>query len=120
MLLALVFCLGQQLCCSAEVTAAKDLSWWSLKPVQRPAVPGGELGKDYPIDRFLSVSRGVQPKPPADRLTLLRRVHLDLTGLSPTPEEQETFLADLSPDAYRKVVDRLLADEQHAVRYARH
>ena len=120
MLLALVFCLGQQLCCSAEVTAAKGLSLWSLQPVQRPTVPGGDLGKDNPIDRFLSVSRGVQPKPPADRLTLLRRVHLDLTGLSPTPEEQETFLADLSPEAYQKVVDRLLADEQHAVRYARH
>ena len=120
MLLALVFCLGQQLCFSAEVTAAKGLSWWSLQPVQRPAVPGGELGKDNPIDRFLSVSRGVQPKPPADRLTLLRRVHLDLTGIPPTPAEQEAFLADPSPDAYRKVVDRLLADEQHAVRYARH
>ena len=120
MLLALVFCLGQQLCCSAEVTAAKGLSWWSLQPVQRPAVPGGELGKDNPIDRFLSVSRGVQPKPPADRRTLLRRVHLDLTGIPPTPAEQEAFLADPSPDAYRKVVDRLLADEQHAVRYARH
>jgi hypothetical protein len=119
-LLALMFCLGQQLCCAAEVTAAKGLSWWSLQPVQRPAVPGGDLGKDNPIDRFLSVSRGVQPKPPADRLTLLRRVHLDLTGLFPTPEEQEAFLADLSPDAYQKVVDRLLADEQHAVRYARH
>ena len=119
-LLALMFCLGQQLCCAAEVTAAKGLSWWSLQPVQRPAVPGGDLGKDNPIDRFLSVSRGVQPKPPADRLTLLRRVHLDLTGLSPTPEEQEAFLADLSPEAYQKVVDRLLADEQHAVRYARH
>ncbi len=119
-LLALMFCLGQQLCCAAEVTAAKGLSWWSLQPVQRPTVPGGDLGRDNPIDRFLSVSRGVQPKPPADRLTLLRRVHLDLTGLSPTPEEQEAFLADLSPDAYQKVVDRLLADEQHAVRYARH
>ena len=120
MLLALVFCLGQQLCCSAEVTAAKGLSWWSLQPVQRPAVPGGELGKDNPIDRVLSDSRGVQPQPPADRRTLLRRVHLDLTGIPPTPAEQEAFLADPSPDAYRKVVDRLLADEQHAVRYARH
>ena len=120
MLLALVFCLGQQLCFSAEVTAAKGLSLWSLQPVQRPTVPGGDLGKDNPIDRFLSVSRGVQPKPPADRRTLLRRVHLDLTGIPPTPAEQEAFLADPSPDAYRKVVDRLLADEQHAVRYARH
>ena len=119
-LLAAVFCIAVTAGHAAEKLPAKDLSWWSLQPVQRPAVPGGDLGNDNPIDRFLSVSRGVQPKPPADRLTLLRRVHLDLTGLSPTPAEQDAFLADTSPDAYRKVVDRLLADEQHAVRYARH
>ncbi|NCY17755.1 MAG: DUF1549 domain-containing protein, partial [Actinobacteria bacterium] len=72
------------------------------------------------MDRFLSVGRGSPSNPPADRLTLLRRVHLDLTGLAPTPAEQDAFLADTAPDAYEKVVDRLLADEQHAVRYARH
>jgi hypothetical protein len=51
---------------------------------------------------------------------LLRRVHLDLIGIPPSPAEQEAFLADDSTDAYEKVVDRLLANEQHAVRYARH
>ena len=120
MLLAAVFCIAVTAGRAAEKLPAKDLSWWSLQPVQRPAVPGGDLGKDHPIDRFLSVGRGGRPKPPADRLTLLRRVHLDLTGLAPTPAEQEAFLADTAPDAYEKVVDRLLADEQHAVRYARH
>ena len=53
-------------------------------------------------------------------LSLLRRVHLDLIGIPPSPAEQEAFLADNSADAYEKVVDRLLANEQHAVRYARH
>ena len=56
----------------------------------------------------------------ADRRTLLRRVSLDLTGLPPTLAEQEAFLQDLSPDAYEKAVDRLLASEQHGVRYGRH
>ena len=97
--------------------------WWSLQPVARPEIPGGALGSDHPIDRFLSVARtahGLRPHPPASRLALLRRVHLDLTGLAPSPAEQEAFLADTSTNAYEKVVDRLLADEQHAVRYARH
>jgi hypothetical protein len=89
--------------------------------VVRPALPEGpEL---HPIDRFLGAEmrkRKVQAAGPTDRATLLRRVHLDLTGLPPTPAEQEAFASDPSPEAYGKVVDRLLADEQHAVRYARH
>jgi len=100
---------------------AKGDGWWSLKPVLRPALPDGAPAN--PIDRFLQVEfrrRGIQPVGPAEKQTLLRRVHLDLVGLPPTPAEQEAFLADTSPDAYGKVVDRLLADPQHAVRYARH
>ena len=61
-----------------------------------------------------------KPLGPRIKLSLLRRVYLDLIGLPPTPAEQEAFLADDSPDAYEKVVDRLLANEQHGVRYARH
>ena len=97
--------------------------WWSLEPVRRPTVPDGDPGADHPIDRFLAVARaakGVEALPMAPRAALLRRVHLDLTGIPPTPAEQEAFLADDAPNAYEKVVDRLLADEQHAVRYARH
>lgn len=115
-----VLCLGMTAGRTSERLQAEGSSWWSLQRIEPPAIPGGDLGNDNPIDRFLSVSRGFPPKPPADRFTLLRRVHLDLTGLAPSPAEQEAFVADTSPDAYRRVVDRLLADEQHAVRYARH
>jgi hypothetical protein len=96
---------------------------WSLKPVSRPALPECDSALTNPIDRFLTVERnekGLKPVGPADKLTLLRRVYLDLLGLPPTVAEQDAFLADTSPDAYDKVVERLLHDEQHAVRYARH
>src|ERR1700709_2352456 len=65
-------------------------------------------------------SKGLRPTAKADRATLLRRVSFDLTGLPPTPAGQEAFLKDDSPEAYSKVVDRLLASEQHGVRWARH
>jgi len=97
--------------------------WWSLQPVIAPAVLDADAGIDHPIDQFLHAayrSRGLTPVGFAEKLTLLRRVYLDLIGLPPTPAEQETFLADESPEAYEKVVDRLLESEQHAVRYARH
>ena len=95
--------------------------WWSLKPVVRPDVPDGP--ETNPIDRFINAeikNRGLKAVGAADRLSLLRRVHLDLIGIPPSPAEQEAFLADDPAEAYEKVVDRLLADEQHAVRYARH
>ena len=95
--------------------------WWSLKPVVRPALPQGSDAN--PVDRFIDAelkARGLKAVGPADKLSLLRRVHLDLTGIPPTPAEQDAFLADTSDEAYEKVVDQLLADEQHAVRYARH
>ncbi|MES2920621.1 MAG: DUF1549 and DUF1553 domain-containing protein [Verrucomicrobiota bacterium] len=107
---------------SSQAVIAKELLW-SLAPVIRPAVPEGEAALTNPIDRFLEAERaakGLKAVGPADKLTLLRRVHLDLTGLPPSPAEQEAFLADTSPDAYERVVDGLLASEQHAVRYARH
>ena len=76
-----------------------------------------------PVDRFI-LSRlqreGLAPSPDADRLTLLRRVHLDLTGLPPTPAEVSAFLADPAPDAYEKRVERLLASPQYGERWARH
>ena len=119
------------LCCVLLVAAApalavkpnpvKDL--WSLKPVVRAEVPSGLTTSANPIDAFVAEqhqARGLKPAGAADKLTLLRRVHFDLTGLAPTPAEQDAFLQDPSPDAYAKVVDRLLASEQHGVRYARH
>jgi hypothetical protein len=106
---------------AAKPSQVKDL--WSLRPVVRPEVPAGLATSSNPIDAFVAEqyrARGLKPAGPADKLTLLRRVHFDLTGLPPTPAEQDAFLQDGSTDAYEKVVDRLLASEQHGVRYARH
>ena len=115
--------------CASILTANADTQtnkpkgevWWSLQPVVRPALPDGP--ESNPIDRFINAEhkhRGLKAVGVADKLSLLRRVHLDLTGIPPSPAEQEAFLADPSVDAYEKVVDQLLANEQHAVRYARH
>ena len=95
---------------------------WALKPVVRPEVPSGPA-PTHPIDAFLAAahrSKGLASAGPADKPTRLRRVCLDLTGLPPTPEELAAFLLDESPGAYESVVDRLLASEQHGVRYGRH
>jgi hypothetical protein len=93
---------------------------WYLQPVQRPHVP---RDSSNPIDAFIAAeykAKELKPIGQADKRTLLRRVYLDLIGLPPTPAEQEAFEQDKSPDAYDKVVDRLLDSEQHGVRYARH
>jgi hypothetical protein len=98
---------------------------WAFRPVARPAVPAvrDRSGVRTPIDAFVLArleKAGLKPAPPADRRTLLRRVTLDLIGLPPTPEEQRAFLADDSPDAFAKVVDRLLASPQYGERWGRH
>ncbi len=100
---------------------AEDL--WVLKPVVRPLVSAKRSMTSNPIDAFIAEgykAGGLKPVGQADKLTLLRRVTVDLVGLPPTIEEQEAFLHDESPDAYEKVVDRLLGSEQHGVRYGRH
>ncbi len=96
---------------------------WILKPVVRPEVSVARSASSNPIDTFIAEgyeTEGLKPVGPADKRTLLRRVTLDLIGLPPTLEEQEAFLRDDSPEAYEKVVDRLLGSEQHGVRYGRH
>jgi hypothetical protein len=118
---AVVIFLG--VCLSFGATDAKKEPLWSLQPVVRPQIPAGVTNATNPIDAFVRAAhkkKGLRPVGPADKLTLLRRVYLDLIGLPPTPAEQDAFLKDESPDAYDKVVDRLLANEQHGVRYARH
>ena len=75
------------------------------------------------IDAFIAQkleAKGLAPSPAADRITLLRRVTFDLTGLPPTPAEVDAFLADKSTNAYEKVVDRLLASPHYGERWARH
>jgi Protein of unknown function (DUF1553)/Protein of unknown function (DUF1549) len=110
-------------CLALPASESKDQHLWSLEPVVRPEVPAGVTRSSNPIDAFIAATwkqKGLRPAGPADKLTLLRRVYLDLIGFPPTPAEQEAFLKDPSPDAYEKIVDRLLANEQHGVRYGRH
>jgi len=94
---------------------------WAYQPIERPQ-PSGATGEN-PIDGFIRerlAREGLQPSPEADRRTLLRRVTLDLTGLPPTSEEAAAFLKDASPNAYEKVVDRLLASPRYAEQQAIH
>ncbi len=100
--------------------------WQPFEPVKRPAVPTIANRKSEirnPIDAFLTAerdARGLRPRPEAPKEVLLRRVYIDLIGLNPTPEEQRAFLTDTSPDAYERLVDRLLEDPRHGERWARH
>lgn len=99
---------------------------WAYQPVRRPAVPEVRTANavlSNPIDAFIQdrlAREGLKPSPEADKRTLLRRVTFDLTGLPPTQEEMEAFAADTSADAYRKVVDRLLASDRYAETRAMH
>jgi hypothetical protein len=102
---------------------------WAFVPPKRPAVPTfspGAPASDWPrneIDRFILArlqAEGLKPSPEADRITLLRRLTFDLTGLPPTPAEVDAFLADKSPDAYEKVVDRLLQSTRYGEHMARY
>ena len=96
---------------------------WSFVAPKRPALPvvKSKTWPRNPIDRFILArleTEGLNPSPQADKATLLRRVSLDLTGLPPTPEEIDAFLADKSPDAYEKRVERLLASPHYGERMA--
>ncbi len=98
---------------------------WSLQPVRRPAVPkvNRTAWVATPPDAFVLAElerTGWEPAPEADRRTLIRRVFYDLTGLPPSFEQVEEFIADNSPDAYERVVDRLLASPRLGERWARH
>ncbi|MCA1686275.1 MAG: DUF1549 domain-containing protein, partial [Planctomycetia bacterium] len=100
--------------------ATDPLDWWSLRPLERPRVPGN--GARHPVDAFIEVgltSKQLVAAPEADRRTLARRVALDLTGLPPTPEEVAAYLADDRPGAFERLVDRLLASPHHGERMAR-
>ncbi len=103
----------------------EERSFWAFQPPQRPALP--EVGKwewvRSPIDTFILAkleSAGLAPAPAADKLTLIRRATFDLTGLPPTPQEVDAFLADESDDAFAALVERLLASPQYGVRWGRH
>jgi hypothetical protein len=98
---------------------------WAYQPVVRPAPPelADAAWAASPIDAFIAAQHatgGVTPLAVADRSVLLRRVYFDLVGLPPTPEEFQAFFDDDSPQAYERVVDRLLASPRHGERWGRH
>jgi hypothetical protein len=98
---------------------------WAFTTPSRPAVPAvqNQAWVANPIDAFILTkleAQGLTPSDQADKLSLLRRVTLDLTGLPPTLAEQEAFVADQTPDAYSSVVDRLLASPRYGERWAQH
>ena len=103
------------------LTREEAAGWWSFRPVARPAVP--PPAADNPIDAFVVAKlsdRKLTLSPPADRRTLIRRATYDLTGLPPTPAEVDAFVSDPAPDAYARVVDRLLASPHYGERWGRH
>ncbi len=100
---------------------AEHESHWAMIP-PRPVEPPEVAGNSWAIDRFTRarlVAEDVQPSPEADRRTLIRRVTLDLIGLPPEPLEVDAFVSDTRPDAWERVVDRLLGSEHYRERWAR-
>jgi hypothetical protein len=100
------------LCAAAETYTAAERRHWAFQPRMHAAPPG----PGNPIDAFLRQ----KPAPPADRRALIRRVYFDLTGLPPSREEVEQFVHDRAPDAWPRLVDRLLDSNQYAEQWARH
>ena len=99
--------------------------FWSFQPVKAVPVPAvqDESWPRTPVDRFILAGleeKGLAHAPPAEKRTLIRRATFDLIGLPPTPSEIEEFLADDAPDAFARVVDRLLASPYYGERWGRH
>jgi hypothetical protein len=110
-----------------ESAAAKaaDPSWWSFRKPVRPPAPAvkNTAWVKNPIDAFILAKleqKGLHPAPPADRQTLVRRAYFDLHGLPPTPEQVDEFVKDASPDAYEKLIERLLASPRYGERWGRY
>ena len=104
---------------------ASSRTHWAFQPVKRPAIPAVKNKRwvQSPVDAFILAkleSNGMQPAPPADKRTLIRRATYDLIGLPPTPEEVAAFVADESPQAFATVVERLLASRHYGERWGRH
>src|SRR5262245_24092988 len=107
------------------IDLARAKEFWSFRPVRDPPVPAVK-DADWPlnpVDRFVLAKmeeKGLRPVPVADKRTLIRRATFDLTGLPPTPDEIDAFLKDESPNAYEKLIERLLASPAYGERWGRH
>ncbi|WP_165219700.1 PSD1 and planctomycete cytochrome C domain-containing protein [Aquisphaera insulae] len=110
---------------SGQAVSEADRDFWAFRPVRNVALPAVKA-TNWPrstIDAFILArleEKGLRPSPQADKRTLLRRVTFDLIGLPPTPEEVEAFVRDESPEAFARVVDRLLASPHYGERWGRH
>jgi mono/diheme cytochrome c family protein len=110
---------------TAEQTNGPASTHWAFQPIRRPVLPHVK-NRNWcrnAVDRFILArleKQGLTPAPEAERVTLLRRVYLDLIGLPPSPKDIEDFLSDKRPDAYECVVERLLASPHYGERWGRH
>ena len=101
-------------------------SHWAFQPVKRPPVPALVYRKSHivnPLDSFITArlaEKKLAPSPEADRVTLIRRLYFVMLGMPPTPEEVEAFLADKKPDAFERLVDKVLDDPRYGERWGRH
>ena len=105
--------------------SATQKRWWAVQPIAKVSVPSAKTKgwAKSEIDAFILEkleAKGLAPNPAADRATLLRRITLDITGVPPTVEEMQNFLADKSPHAWESIVDRLLASPSYGERWGRH
>lgn len=110
---------------AGDVLTEEELSHWAWQPVTRPKVPQVQHPElvGTPIDAFLLTkleTQGFAFSPRADRITLLRRLSLDLTGLPPTPEQADRWLADTTPDANSRLIEELLGSPHYGERWGRH
>jgi mono/diheme cytochrome c family protein len=110
---------------TGRAITAEDRNFWAFRPVQAPPIPSvkDESWPKRSIDRFVlnaMEEKGLHPVEPADKRALIRRATFDLIGLPPTVEEVEAFVVDDSPEAFAKVVDRLLANPHYGERWGRH
>ena len=105
------------------VVSAKTKNYWAYRKLIKPTVPSDSSWSNHTIDKFLYdklKQAGLKPNGPAKKQVLIRRAYYDLTGLPPSPQDVEAFINDQSPDAYAKLIDRLLASPQYGEKWGRH
>ena len=114
--------------CGSAIGGEKNTEpWWAIQPLNRPEIPKNNAAhsgwNEHPIDRFITAKhteKGLSPAPAADPRTFIRRATFNLTSLPPTPGEVEAFANDPSPEATKRLIDRLLASPRYGERWARH